>query len=184
VLEAILAFLARRVFGPDRLRLLRDELADATSSTWEEHKAELERLESELTSINRSLRAQTLRLEEHEDPTHPVVALATERIEELSARKSAVTDRISTLKAERPAGHDPEEVAAMLDAIPDLSETLATASPQKLAEIFKAFDVTITYDKTNERLNLGATITPELLPLDDDRPGGVVADVWSSGGGV
>jgi hypothetical protein len=32
-LEAILAFLARRVFGPDRLRLLRDELADATSST-------------------------------------------------------------------------------------------------------------------------------------------------------
>jgi hypothetical protein len=32
-------------------------------------------------------------------------------------------------------GHDPEEVAAMLDAIPDLSDTLATASPQKLAEI-------------------------------------------------
>jgi hypothetical protein len=68
-----------------------------------------------------------------------VVALATERIEELSARKSAVTDRISSLKAERPAGHDPEEVAAMLDAIPDLSETLASASPQQLVEIFKAF---------------------------------------------
>jgi site-specific DNA recombinase len=171
VLEAILAFLARRVFGPDRLRLLRDELADATSSTWEEHKAELERLEGELTSIDRSLRAQTLRLEEHEDPTHPVVALATERIEELSVRKSAVADRISTLKAERPAGHDPEEVAAMLDAIPDLSETLATASPQQLTEIFKAFDVTITYDKATERLRLAATITPELLPQTTTAPG-------------
>jgi hypothetical protein len=99
VLEAILAFLARRVFGPDRLRLLRDELADATSSTWEEHKTELEHLEEELSGINRSLRAQTLRLEEHEDPTHPVVALATERIEELSTRKSAVADAIQTLKA-------------------------------------------------------------------------------------
>jgi hypothetical protein len=31
----------------------------------------------------------------------------------------------------------------MLDAIPDLSETLATAIPQQLAEIFKAFAVTI-----------------------------------------
>lgn len=50
----------------------------------------------------------------------------------------------------------------MLDAIPDLSETLTTASPQQLTEIFKAFDVTITY----------ATITPELLPQnDDDRSG-------------
>lgn len=73
----------------------------------------------------------------------------------------------------------------MLDAIPDLSETLASASPQQLAEIFKAFDVTITYDKTAERLHLVATITPELLPLNDgDRPNGAVADVWSSGGGI
>jgi hypothetical protein len=72
----------------------------------------------------------------------------------------------------------------MLDAIPDLSETLATASPQQLTEIFKAFEVTITYDKINERLNLGATITPELLPQNNDRPGGAVADVWSSGGGI
>jgi hypothetical protein len=30
LLEAILTFLGRRVFGPDRLNLLRDELADAT----------------------------------------------------------------------------------------------------------------------------------------------------------
>ena len=128
VLEAILAFLARRVFGPDRLHLLRDELADATSSTWDEHKADLERLEGELVAINRSLRAQALRLEEHEDPTHPVVALATERIEELSTRKSAVTYAIKSLQVERPAGHDPDEVAAMLDAVPDLREALTEAS--------------------------------------------------------
>jgi site-specific DNA recombinase len=187
VLEAILAFLARRVFGPERLRLLRDELADATSSTWEEHRTELDRLETELSGINRSLRAQTLRLEEHEDPTHPVVALATERIEELSTRKSAVADAIRTLKAKRPAGHDPDEIAAMLDAIPDMRETLAIASQPQLAEIFRAFDVTITYDKTNERLNLAATITRELLPDpadENDRPNVAVADVWSSGGGI
>jgi hypothetical protein len=42
--------------------------------------------------------------------------------------------------------------------------------------------VTITYDKASERLNLAATITPELLPLNDDRPGGAVADVWRVAG--
>jgi hypothetical protein len=75
----------------------------------------------------------------------------------------------------------------MLDAIPDMCETLTTASQAQLAEIFRAFDVTITYDKTNERLNLAATITPELLPDpadENDRPNGAVADVWSSGDGI
>jgi hypothetical protein len=36
--------------------------------------------------------------------------------------------------------------------------------------------VTITYDKANERLN-AAAITPELLPNDNDRPNGAVANV-------
>jgi hypothetical protein len=74
----------------------------------------------------------------------------------------------------------------MLDAIPDMREALTTASQAQLAEIFRAFDVTITYDKANERLNLAATIAPELLPDPadgNDRPDGAVADVWSSGGG-
>ncbi|MGH2904715.1 MAG: recombinase family protein, partial [Solirubrobacteraceae bacterium] len=95
ILGPILDFLARRVFGPDRLRLLRDELADATASTWQEHGSEVERLESDLAKINRSLRAQTLRLEEHEDPNHPIVALASERIMELSAHKTAITDELA-----------------------------------------------------------------------------------------
>jgi DNA repair exonuclease SbcCD ATPase subunit len=144
------------VFGPDRLRLLRDELAQATASTWQEHSSEVERLESELQKINRSLRAQTLRLEEHEDPHHPIVALASERIIELSAHKAAITDELDKLKEKRPAGHHPDEIVAMLDTVPDLRPTLATAT----AVIFRAFDVEITYDKDRQILNLAATITP------------------------
>lgn len=168
VMEAALSFLARRVFGPDRLRLLRDELANATASTWETHATDLARHERELRDIERSLRVQTLRLEEHEDPKHPVVALATNRIEELSARKSATNTAIEALKTKRPAGHHPDEIAAMLDAVPDLRKALKAASDEELANIFSAFDVTISYDKTSQQLNLAATITPELLPQDDD----------------
>jgi DNA invertase Pin-like site-specific DNA recombinase len=176
ILGPILDFLARRVFGPERLRLLRDELAQATASTWQEHSSEVERLESELQKINRSLRAQTLRLEEHEDPHHPIVALASERIVELSAHKAALTDELDRLKAKRPAGHHPDEIMAMLDTLPDLRTTLATATEAELADIFRAFDVEITYDKDRQILNLAATITPGLLPNFDpdenDRPEG------------
>src|SRR4029077_706079 len=170
--EAVLDFLARRVFGPDRLCLLRDELANATASTWETHAGDLSRHESELRDIGRSLRVQALRLEEHEDPKHPVVVLATERIEELSTRKSGVTAAIEALKAQRPAGHHPDEIAAMLDAVPDLRKALKTASDEQLTDIFDAFDVTISYDKASQQMQLGATITPELLPQNArDRSG-------------
>jgi site-specific DNA recombinase len=175
LLDPILDFLSRRVFGADRLRLLRDELAAATASTWEEHDAEAKRLEAEREKIERSLRAQTLRLEEHDDPAHPVVALATERIVELSTRKAAVADALDALRAKRPAGHHPDEIVAMLDTVPDLRHALKTADDEELAEIFRAFDVTITYDKTGQRLDFAATITPELLPdlpNSSDRPEG------------
>jgi hypothetical protein len=126
VLDPVLDFLARRIFGPDRLRLLRAELADSTTATWREQDAELERLTGELRDVDRSLHRQTLRLEEHEDSDHPVVALAIRRIEELSTRKRAVTEAIDALKVERPAGHHPDEILAMLDAVPDLSPRSTT----------------------------------------------------------
>jgi hypothetical protein len=161
-------------FGPDRLRLLRDELAASTASTWEDHSADVDRLESELATLNQSLRAQTLRLEEHEDPAHPIVALATERIVELSTRKGAVTDALEALKEKRPAGHHPDEILSMLDAVPDLRQALKTAADDELAEIFRAFDVRVSYDKTRQVIDLAATITPEILTVlpsnDSDRP--------------
>jgi hypothetical protein len=57
--------------GADRLRLLWDELAVSTASSWEENDAKAKRLEGELEKIKRSLRAQTLRLEEHDDHRIP-----------------------------------------------------------------------------------------------------------------
>jgi site-specific DNA recombinase len=183
ILEPVLDFLARRAFGPERLRLLRDELADASASGWDDHAAELERLDAELAKLNRSLRAPTLRLEEHENPNHPIVALASERIVELSTRKAAVTDAIQRLKTERPAGHNPDEIVAMLDAVPDLRPTIEKATDEELAEIFKAFDVRIIYDKNRQALDFAATITSELMPNENDRPEGRsrVSDIAGAG---
>jgi hypothetical protein len=48
--------------------------------------------------------------------------------------------------------------------VPDLRPALNAASDEELVEIFRAFDLTITYDKHEQRLHLAATITPECCP--------------------
>ena len=53
--------------------------------------------------------------------------------------------------------------------------TIATAADEELQEIFRAFDVSILYDKDRQLLTLAATITPELVPdptNENDRPAG------------
>jgi hypothetical protein len=133
ILDAVIDFLGRRIFGPDRLRLLSTELAKASDASWEDHDAELARLAKEQGDVERSLHRQTLRLEEHDDPAHPVVALATRRIEELSARLGAIEDASAGLRASRPEGAHPEEVVAMLDAVPDMRQALKDAEPDELS---------------------------------------------------
>ncbi|MGH8938648.1 MAG: hypothetical protein ACRDV2_04780 [Actinomycetes bacterium] len=60
-------------------------------------------------------------------------------------------------------GHDDPEhaiqdIEAMLDAVPDLRDDLREATPEELAELLEAFDVTATYDKQDHRLHLAATV--------------------------
>jgi hypothetical protein len=59
--------------------------------------------------------------------------------------------------------------------MPDLRPALTNATEDELADLFEAFDATITYDKPNGRLILAATIRPDLNPKpqnDNDRPEG------------
>jgi hypothetical protein len=71
----------------------------------------------------------------------------------------------------------------MLDAVPDLRSTIEKATDEELAEIFKAFDVRITYDKNRQALDFAATITSELMPNESDRPEGRsrVSDIAGAG---
>lgn len=49
-----------------------------------------------------SLWRQTLRLEEHDDRNHPVIAAAKYRIEELTARRAAIDETVRSLEMNRP----------------------------------------------------------------------------------
>lgn len=144
ILDAMRDFLGRRIFGPDRLRLLRAELAQASTASRKGHDAEFDRLQREKSEVKCSLYRQTLRLEEHDDPDHPIVALAIGRIEEVAARQESIDEAITALRAKRPEGARPDEIVAMLDAIPDMREALNEADEDELIELFHAFDVCAT----------------------------------------
>ena len=109
------------------------------------------------------LHRQTLRLEEDDDPDHPVVAAAKQRIEELTSRHAATKHAIQDIEARRPQGIRPDEIEAMLDAAPDLRDELRAAGPEELAELLETSDVTATYDKAEHRLHLAATVPAELV---------------------
>ncbi|MGH8575215.1 MAG: HAD hydrolase-like protein, partial [Gammaproteobacteria bacterium] len=144
ILDELLEFLGRRLFGPQRLRLLREELARSVAESWHEHDTQLARMRLELEDIDRSLYRQSLRLEEHDDANHPVVALATRRIEELSARRTSIEETIRNLEARRPDGARPNPlmIRSVLNALEANSEYTAMIGDRMNTDIVAGLETT------------------------------------------
>ncbi len=62
----------------------------------------------------------------------------------------------------------------MLDVIPDMRDALWEADENELIEVFDARDVCATFTKPTRRLELAATVTPELVASHEknDHPRG------------
>ncbi len=168
VLDALRGFMSERLFGPERLKLLRAELADAaTDGAWQERDSRLADLRAEEKQVEQALYRQSLRLEEHEDPEHPVLKLATRRIEELSGQADAIAAEIASLEAARPEEPRSEEIEALLADVPDLREALAQADGEELIELLDAFDVAVSYDKPERTLELSALLANDFVSSPD-----------------
>jgi site-specific DNA recombinase len=167
ILDPLLDFLGRRLFGPDRLRLLHDELAKSLGAVDDDHAVQLATIDRQLADVDQAVRRQSLRLEEHDDPGHPVVAAAKARIEELATQRAALDDQRHQLASHRPDQPRPHEIEAMLTAVPDLRPALARYGANDLADLFDAFNVSVTYDKPTHTLELAATVTAELVPAPE-----------------
>ena len=50
-------------------------------------------------------------------------------------------------------------LAAQLKRVPDLSKALAEAAPEIQRQVFEAFDLRITYDKIDRRIEISATVS-------------------------
>jgi hypothetical protein len=60
----------------------------------------------------------------------------------------------------------------MLDTLPDLRSALDAASDEKLVKIFRAFDLTITYDKHEQHCTSRRRSRPSFCSNESDRPEG------------
>ncbi len=170
LIDALADFLNRRVFGPDRLNTLRDEICGAASNDGNTQEAALDELRGKLATVEQSLYRQSLRLEEHDDPNHPVVAAAKRRIEELGRERAKLGSEIERLDVPSPEQPEPEALEADLLAIPDLSDAIFASSPSELAEIYDAFEVVAYYDKRDNSLEITATVVPELWDDPENEP--------------
>jgi site-specific DNA recombinase len=162
IIDAVLDFLGRRVFGPDRIRLLGDELLGFGDEPQGDGQAAVNALRGKLADTQTAIYRQSLRLEEHDDPAHPVVAAAPRRIEELAGEQKELEARIAHLEKHPPKNPDRRELERALRSIPDLRDTLVAASPEELAEIFDAFEIRAVYDRRDQSLDITATVIPEL----------------------
>ena len=164
VLAELFDVLSTRLFGPGRLELLREDLARTSAGGWQEHEREVARRQRELADLDRSLYRQTLRLEEHDDPAHPVIALAKRRIVELTAEHEQLEQDLAALEAHPPTDVHPEAVEAALAAIPDLRDALYDYGPAELVQLFEDFDVEVEYDKNQRLLRVAATLALDPSP--------------------
>jgi hypothetical protein len=135
--------------------------------------------------VQQALYRQSLRLEEHDDPDHPVVRLATQRIEELSGQAEAIKATIAELEAAQPEEPRPEEIEALLAGIPDLREALTQADGEELIELLDAFDVAVSYDKPGGALELSALLASDFVSsANAGRPPGRRSQNSSIAGGI
>ena len=72
-----------------------------------------------------------------------------------------------TLGAERGEAED-EELVRRLEGVPDLSESLRTASTRIKRQVFEAFDLQISYDKREGRVEISATVSEEVAKALDN----------------
>lgn len=158
ILEHIHAFMDRQIFGPDRFTHLREQLSSEKSRG---DSQELEQPQGEPENLDEALYRQTLRLEEHDDPTHPVVARAKQRIIQLTLQRHKLQDAMLSLERERDATQQAEAIESMLAAIPDLRDTWSSPADAAFMETIEALDLTVTYDKPKHTLELAATLRPE-----------------------
>jgi hypothetical protein len=98
-----------------------------------------------------------VRLEEHDDPARPVIALAKRRIVELIADRERSEQELAALESQPPADVHPEAVEAALASVPDLCDALYEYDPAELAQMLEDFDIDVEYEK-QRTLRIAATL--------------------------
>jgi site-specific DNA recombinase len=163
-------FLATRVFSPDAVMRLREEIERAEEPRPENREAKITLLRSDINELEQAIDRQVLTFEKYDNPMHPVIRAAERRIEELHNRKVTLEEALAAVEAQKPAKPAPE-LADILETLPDLRPALESYNEEELAELFNAFGLEARYNHHEKTLKLSVTVFPALAEiLESERP--------------
>jgi hypothetical protein len=149
----VLRFFEQRIFGPMRLEKLAKQLRAHDRAERRNGKLAGTRIRQQVAELERKIKAQVQALEKGIEPE-----LVSDRIAELRGEKEALEDALADIGAEHQEAED-EELTAQLARIPDLGAALREAPPEIKRQVFASFDLQISYDKAERRVELTATVS-------------------------
>ena len=152
VLDAVSAFYADRVFGPERRELFESALAGADDHSREVRDAERERLSRGLVDLSRR-QDNVLRQAQECEPGDPFAAGLRRTYRELEEQRVADVAALAELEKAAPGGPRVED-AALLDALPVLALSLREAPGELLRKLFEVTDLAVRVQVGGERVEI------------------------------
>jgi site-specific DNA recombinase len=157
-------FFATRIFGPDRARLLAEQLPATDADATERRHTQAAALNARIRQIDIAQDSKILELEQlPADPADTASAAMRTRIRarfaELHHEREHVEAQLKTLDKTAPAAADP----ALLDQLPLAGDILPGLPPALKARLFAAFDVEVLWNKEGRQATVFVEITENTL---------------------
>jgi hypothetical protein len=166
--EKVIQFLAERLFGPERIPLLREALASEDPQA-DERRGEVERLRAEIDGLLLRIRRQVANLET-EEPGTEVSKEIRRRLEELTELKGKRQQQLEAAEraaAERP---DPEQAAELLEVLPLVDVDFERLEEAEFRALLEALNFEARYDSRRKELLVRVVLASELVGPDDGHP--------------
>ena len=163
--QKVIAFLTERVFGPERAPLLREALA-GTDPRADDHRAEAERLRTEVDGIALRIRRQVANLET-EEPGAEVAREIRQRLEELAQLKGKREQQLEAAERAAAERQNPEQAAELLDVLPLLDVDFELLGDAEFRALLEALNFEARYDPRTKQLAVKVWLAPDLIGPND-----------------
>jgi site-specific DNA recombinase len=152
LLPLVERFFQQRIFGPMRMQKLARQLDAHGKRSNKEARDAQARMRRQVADLDHAIGLQIEAIEKGIEPE-----LVAERIARLREEKEQIETTLRDLQPQVPADHT--GLTASLERLPDLSKQLRAAPHEIKRALFDAFELRIVYDKTQNRVQISATIT-------------------------
>ena len=157
------SFIAKRIFGPDRLAHFRRQVAALRAEVGGEEDQERERVAAHLAELEQKIERQLDAIEQGVDPI-----LVGNRIRALKTEREEAEAKLAQLDHARGDSKEigPDEAAEILASVPDLAAALAGADPETRHALYEAFRLRVEIDRNAGQIRLKALVSSAFSDIE------------------